>query len=189
MCKSTVNYNDICFSNYVKYDTNSPTGLTWVFCTKKRFIGKPAGCFRKNKAGASIEVSIKILNKSYRVHRVIWILANGVIDACKVIDHVDGNPWNNEISNLRLVTTYENLRNKSILLRNKSGHTGVYYSDTNGCPSYIAKCSVGNKHFSRSFSIAKHGEDMSKQLAINWRKDKLKELEKDGIFYSERHGT
>lgn len=179
-----LDYN-IDFSKYVKYDELSQTYLSWATDFRKMKTGQRAGSF--GSGGKSAFVSIN--NISYLCHRVIWKLFYGSVDKNLVIDHIDGNPLNNNIANLRLVTLSENLRNKSILYRNKSGVTGVYFQGTNGCPNYTGKCSIGNKHFSRSFSVSKYGEEQAKQLAVTWRKNKLKEFEQQGIFYSDRHGT
>lgn len=49
-------------------------------------------------------------HKRDKVHRVIWRLYNGPIPPGLEIDHIDGDPGNNNISNLRLVTHAENIR-------------------------------------------------------------------------------
>ena len=43
------------------------------------------------------------------------------------IDHMDGNPLNNQKHNLRLCTHSENMMNKKIYKSNKSGYTGVHW--------------------------------------------------------------
>lgn len=179
-----LDYN-IDFSKYVKYDELSQTYLSWAIDFRKMKTGQRAGSF--GSGGKSAFVSIN--NIRYLCHRVIWKLHHGSIDQSLVIDHINGDPRDNRIENLSLVTIAENLRNKSILAANKSGITGVFIHSVSTCPSYIGKCSIGNKHFGRSFSISKYGEEQAKQLAVTWRKNKLKELEQQGIFYSERHGT
>lgn len=56
--------------------------------------------------------SVAINNKRYLVHRVVWVLFHYKIDRTLVIDHIDRNPSNNFIDNLRLVTQGENNKNK-----------------------------------------------------------------------------
>lgn len=66
------------------------------------------------------------------------------------VDHIDGNPANNEVSNLRWVTHSENISNKIRLVR--LAHTCV------------AKHKVIKKPISR-FQIVQYSLDMSQQLA------------------------
>jgi hypothetical protein len=51
--------------------------------------------------------------KLYKYHRIIWVLNNNNdIPAGMDIDHIDGNPANNSLDNLRVVTRRENSSNK-----------------------------------------------------------------------------
>jgi len=45
------------------------------------------------------------------------------------IDHIDKNPLNNKKENLRKSTRQQNLMNRNLFKNNKSGITGVYWSD------------------------------------------------------------
>lgn len=59
-------------------------------------------------------------------HRVVWALHFGPING--EIDHIDGNPANNLIENLRDVSRKANMQNKRTYARNTSGFRGVYWS-------------------------------------------------------------
>jgi len=61
--------------------------------------------------------------KKYLAHRVIWKMAYGFDPG--VIDHIDGNPRNNKLGNLRSVTQFENGKNARIRKNNTSGMMGV----------------------------------------------------------------
>jgi hypothetical protein len=50
--------------------------------------------------------------KTHSVHRIIWQMFNGEIPKNIQIDHIDGNPANNRIENLRLVTNQQNAMNR-----------------------------------------------------------------------------
>lgn len=59
-----------------------------------RHAGKPAGV--KNSAGY---LTVKINKEMFLVHRIIWKLIHN--EEPLIVDHIDCNPLNNSISNLR----------------------------------------------------------------------------------------
>jgi hypothetical protein len=71
---------------------------------------KPAGTFNKHKY-----VLINFNGKQYQAHRIIWQMLNGQIPDGMCIDHIDRNPSNNRIENLRLATRQQNSMNNSSL--------------------------------------------------------------------------
>jgi hypothetical protein len=68
-----------------------------------------------------------IKNATVYLHRALWILNNGPIPAEKQIDHIDGDPSNNVIDNLRICTKAENCQNVRIRKDNTSGVKGVFW--------------------------------------------------------------
>lgn len=64
--------------------------------------------------------------KSYKLHRLIWLWHKGELPKLD-IDHIDGNPSNNRIENLREVTPSQNMQNQRKPRKtNKLGYQGVY---------------------------------------------------------------
>lgn len=86
-----------------------------------RYSGKKAGW-----ASGHGCLSVRINRKRYGAHRIIWKLETGSWPAAE-IDHINGNPSDNRMSNLREVTRQENLRNASLRCDNSSGVTGVHW--------------------------------------------------------------
>jgi len=57
-------------------------------------------------------------------HRLIWLYVYGE-PVPPLIDHIDGNPHNNRINNLRAATKSQNMVNSGIQKNNTSGFRGV----------------------------------------------------------------
>lgn len=63
----------------------------------------------------------------YLAHRVIWALVHGEWPTGQ-IDHINGNPFDNRLSNLREVESFENQRNMKRPSHNTSGVCGVSWN-------------------------------------------------------------
>ena len=67
-----------------------------------------------------------------RVHVQVWTEVNGPIPKGYVVDHINGDIHDNSLSNLRLATVSENIRNSKISVSNKTGIKGVSWDKTRG---------------------------------------------------------
>lgn len=115
-------------------------------------------------------------------------MTHGDIPDTMVIDHLDGNPLNNNISNLRLVTVAINQRNQKLFKNNKSGKTGVYLRIKNGNECWVATwVSERGKTKQKCFSVKKYPD--AHILACEYRDKMILELNKEGYEYAERHGN
>ena len=97
--------------------------FTWkVSRTRGAKAGSRAGC-RDDKG--YIRISIDGVKR--KAHRLAYAIHHGTMPPRGIqVDHIDGNPANNRIENLRLATDAENQRNRQNLGRhNSSGSTGV----------------------------------------------------------------
>lgn len=61
---------------------------------------------------------VQWMRKLYLVHRIVWLLHYGEWPKDE-LDHIDGNPTNNNISNLRACTHSENMRNLPVHRKGK----------------------------------------------------------------------
>ncbi len=57
------------------------------------------------------------VKKDYRVHRLVYMAFKGLIPEGMVIDHIDGNTKNNNISNLRCASISENYQNPNTICK------------------------------------------------------------------------
>jgi hypothetical protein len=104
----------------IKYDTTSPSCLVWL---KGRRAGVVAGT---KKAKGYWEV--QVCGKKLRVHRLIWEMHNGPIPEGYVVDHINQDPSDNRLENLRLATLSEN--NCNARRAEREHPRGVYYTGT-----------------------------------------------------------
>lgn len=76
-------------------------------------------------------LTVRYCGSLYLIHRIIYESANGAIPPGMEIDHIDHDELNNKISNLRLVSRTENMRNRSLSKNNTSGVNGVSWDKVN----------------------------------------------------------
>ena len=110
---------------YLNY--NPTTGVfTWLKRTprnKSIVVGEQAGSVREDGYGR-----IRILGDLILTHRLAWAFVNNEWPATD-IDHLDGNPENNRINNLRLATRSINSQNQRRARKdNKTGLLGAVKS-------------------------------------------------------------
>lgn len=195
-------YNPEMLATIFAVSEESPSGLvfnTIVYGGKNnkqhiRVPGQPAGSkeYSKRKDGSKVALAWRATYNGivYQAHRVIWAITHGYIPEGYVVDHLDGDPFNNKVSNLLLKTTRANNQNMALGLKNKSGVMGVFLVDPDGKPAWRASWSdINGKQRHKTFSINKYGYDAAFELALKVRQDKINELKELGMAYTERHGT
>ena len=103
-------------------------------------LGKIAGAKRKT---GYIYIKVPGLG-IYAAHRLAWIYVHGIEIGGAEIDHIDGNPSNNAIANLRLATSSEQKRNKRVQSNNRSGLKGAYYHGAHKGKKWRSQIKVGD---------------------------------------------
>lgn len=109
--------------------------LTFKHASRRSPAGRPAG--RKDSKGY---LRTRIGKAEYKNHRLAWLLHNGVWPVLE-IDHINGNPADNRIANLRDVPATLNGLNRVRAMRNNVvGVLGV--SPAGG--GFVAQLKVGS---------------------------------------------
>jgi len=94
------------------YDINEKGTVVSYAKNKKGKILKPQKASQSKKK----YTQVRLFNDEYRrgklqyIHRLVWETFKGEIPADREIDHIDGDPHNNHIDNLQLITRRENVR-------------------------------------------------------------------------------
>jgi hypothetical protein len=125
----------------LEIDETSFTGLRWkISATNRTKIGDSAGSINGNGY-----LQVQIGGKKYYNHRIIYALYHNIeLDQLPVmLDHIDCNPENNRISNIRACTQNENQRNKRKPINNTSDIKGVCWHKQH--QKWHAQISVNNK--------------------------------------------
>lgn len=184
---------DSYLGEYFYYDETSPSCLRW----KKKYnicstvnVGDVVGSLDNGYW------KVHALGKSLKGHKIIWALHNAFENQDGLhIDHINRDPSDNRISNLRLVDRFVNARNKGLSKTNKTGTTGVsyqeFYNERNTLiMRYVAAVTepITGVHLTKSFSAVKYGVDAAFDMACKWRQSKIEEFNISGAGYTEDHG-
>jgi len=112
-------------SSYQYYSRNTVCGrkftieVAYTYNNKKK--GEIAGW--KTRRGYWM---VMLGGKKFMSHRVIWALIHGEWPSAQ-IDHINGDPSDNRIANLRLASQSQNNFNRSMFRNNTTGYQGVTY--------------------------------------------------------------
>jgi len=102
----------------------------------KMYSGKIAGKSQKGRFLIGLQFNGKYC--TFLRSRTVWCWHNGRWpDPNLLIDHINGNPSDDRIENLKEVTRIENARNMKRFASNKSGHQGVYQIKKEKWQAYI----------------------------------------------------
>jgi hypothetical protein len=84
-----------------------------------------------------------ILWRSFYLHQIVYLVANGELPEGNQIDHINGDRLDNRAKNLRAVSHSGNCRNQNCAVKSSTGFRGVHYVKRNG--TYQARIRLGDK--------------------------------------------
>lgn len=148
--------------NVLIYDPESGV-LTWRHRSdvplgwNDKYAGKPA--FTANRNGYRVG---KVNGVPYMAHRVAWAIHYGE-NPVSEIDHINGNPADNRIVNLRAADRFINNRNRARLKSNRSGFTGVIWGRS--ARKWIAQIEVDGQRKHLGTFAAKEDAIAARQAA------------------------
>ena len=115
--------------------------------------GTPAGGFRRDGYH-----SIGLWGKPRLSHRIIWKMFHGEVP--DLIDHIDRNPSNNRIENLRASDKVKNSYNSGLPRNNKTGFRGVSRAGA----TWVAAAWVDGKYLRRGFKTCEEAVACREQM-------------------------
>ena len=107
------------------------------------------------------------------------ILFNNSIDTNLFVDHINRNTLDNTRENLRLVNRSVNASNARARTESKTSIRGVSFRKERpgiAKASWICEWSFNGERHTKSFSIAKYGNEQAFSLACKLRQEKMKEM-------------
>ena len=128
------------FLEYLDYDELSPSGLRWswrppeLFHSRlqydsfmKNIYGSVAGVLSKSNNGKYCRWITKIKNSDYINSRIISAMFNDGLTDSLMIDHINGDPSDNRLCNLRIATRSQNSMNSKAQYGHSLGVKGIRF--------------------------------------------------------------
>lgn len=177
---------ELILQDYFYYDESSPSCLRWK---TEKLMGNQAGTLDRSNG----YYKLKFRGKTVYAHRIVYEILSGEHLGDSQVDHVNGVRTDNRYANLRSVSHAENGRNVKKPTTNKSGVTGVsrniQYGNNKVYEYWQAYYTTLDKRsVTKAFSISKLGNEAAFNMACEWRKKMIEELNDRGANYTTAHG-
>lgn len=107
------------------------------------------------------------------VHRLIYESFNGKISIGNVVDHIDSDPLNNRLDNLRETTIAENLKNKNSHKKSNDGRDSAWKKNGGKSGISIFKINENGKILEKYRSISEASNDTN--ICVNYLRRNIAE--------------
>jgi len=162
-----------CVEDHIKkhlsYEPNTGK-VFWKISPNNRIKeGQEVAC--KDGQRGQITVTFEGKSKNYRLHRVAWLLHYGSWPkGC--LDHVNNNPSDNRIENLRECSHSDNMKNQKVRRDSSTGYKGVCYRPSKSGGFYTAQIYYNNKlRYIGSYKTAEQAASAYDEAAILLHKE------------------
>lgn len=108
-------------------------------------------------------IRFMVNGNKYLSHRLAWLYVHGEFPFDE-IDHINGIPSDNRISNLRVCTHSQNMKNRKVYVNNKSGLVGVYFDKLKN--KWRSQCALNGRRFSLGLFETKELAYEARQLFV-----------------------
>lgn len=185
------------WEDYFYYDETSPSGLRWKVdryggahgLSLMTSAGNPAGTKIYRECGKPKCYRVKVAGKpAASAQRIIFELFGFEVPEGWTIDHIDGNPFNNALDNLKLKTRKGNSHNMQTPISSSTGFVGVSWvvSKSGKTTQARATWSEDGKKRYKYFNAQKLGLLPAFQMACEYRLEQLQRMNKNGAEYTFR---
>jgi hypothetical protein len=118
---------------------------------------------------------IKFDKQEFKLHRIIFLYHKGYLP--DIIDHINGDRYDNRIENLREANTYQNRQNSRIYSTSTSGVKNVCWAEN--CQKWRVTFSINGKR--KTFGYYADLEE-AKQVATSMRDKYFKDFANHGSY-------
>ena len=142
--------------------------IVWRSDLGKAKEGARAVFFSKKTGYGSLRVKHQGIRYTFMAHRVAWLLHTGEWPK-GVVDHIDNNPSNNAISNLRDCSQSHNLARRR--MKEKKLPRGVTYVHNNKKNPYVAQFRCKHVGYFPTPELASQAYELAfeKEFGKEWR--------------------
>lgn len=149
--------------NYISY--NHETGdLNWKRSHANVSEGDVAGSTQKDG-----RITVRVLDRAMRAHRIAWFLYYDKWPENEV-DHINRDPSDNRIKNLREATRKQNSRNRGLTKSNTSGIKGASFHTKKGMWRAVAGLN-GKQHHLGYFRTPEEAGSVYEEFCSKHHKD------------------